>query len=149
MQADFVACHNESYAEANKFDVLRYAKSGGIFFLNTKIASLPPEQRLRALEENLSPSILKTLALRKVKFYITDAGSLAKAYGLKGKINMICMAAFFRLSGVIPFDEAILLLKSSIKKTYSYRGEDVVRKNRELLDAACSEERLIAVDVPS
>ena len=149
MQADFVACHNESYAEANKFDVLRHAKSGGIFFLNTKIASLPPEQRLRALEENLSPSILKTLALRKVKFYITDAGSLAKAYGLKGKINMICMAASFRLSGVIPFDEAILLLKSSITKTYSYRGEDVVRKNHELLDAACSEERLIAVDVPS
>lgn len=148
-QADFVACHNETYAEANKFDVLRFAKPGGTFFLNTKVASLPPEERLRALEEKLSPSILRTLALRKVKFYITDAGSLAYAYGLKGKINMICMAAFFRLAGVIPFEEAILLLKSSITKTYAYRGEDVVKKNHELLDAACSKERLINIDVPS
>jgi len=148
-QADFVACHNESYAEANKFDVLRFVKPGGIFFLNTKIASLSPDERLRALEKKLSPNILKTLAFRKVKFYIADAGSLANAYGLKGKINMICMAAFFRLAGVIPFEEAILLLKASITKTYSYRGEDVVRKNHEILDASCSEERLIAIDVPS
>jgi pyruvate-ferredoxin/flavodoxin oxidoreductase len=149
MQADFVACHNETYAEANKFDVLRFVKPGGTFFLNTKIASLSPEKRLKALEEKLSPNILKTLALRKIKFYVTDAGSLARAYGLKGKINMICMAAFFRLAGVIPFDEAMSLLKESISKTYSYRGEDVVRKNHELLDAACSQERLIAIDVPS
>ena len=148
-QADFVACHNEAYVEANKFDVLRFAKPGGTFFLNTKIASLPPEKRLRALEEQLSPDILKTLALRKIKFFITDAGSIAKRYGLKGKINMVCMAAFFRLAGVIPFNEALSLLKESITKTYSYRGKDVVRKNHELLDAACSEERLIAVDVPS
>lgn len=47
---------------------------------------------------------------------------------------MICMSAFFRLSGVLPIEEAISLLKESIIKTYSYKGEDVVRKNHELLD---------------
>lgn len=149
MQANFVACHNESYVEPNKFDVLRFAKPGSIFFLNTKIASLPPERRLSALEEKISPKILKTLALRKIKFFITDADSLAKEYGLKGKINMICLVAFFRLACVIPFDDAMSMLKLSVMKTYSYRGEDVVRQNHEALDAACSEERLVAVDIPS
>lgn len=47
---------------------------------------------------------------------------------------MICMMAFFQLSGVLPMNEAIPLLKESITKTYSSKGEDVVRKNHELLD---------------
>lgn len=51
-----------------------------------------------------------------------------------GKINMICISAFFRLSGVLPIDEAVFLLQESITKTYSSKGEDVVRKNHELLD---------------
>ena len=47
---------------------------------------------------------------------------------------MICLSAFFRLSGVLPIDEAISLLKDVITKTYSYKGDIVVRKNHELLD---------------
>ena len=62
---------------------------------------------------------------------------------------MICMSAFFRLSGVLPIDEAVALLKASITKTYSYKGEDVVKKNHDLLDA-CSDPRfLLEVEVPS
>lgn len=133
-RAHYVACHNESYVETNKFDVVRFIKRGGTFFLNTKIAAMHPDRRLKALEAKMSPKILRTLALRGVKFYIMDAASLAAKYGLKGKINMICTSAFFRLSGVLPIEEAILLLKESITKTYSYKGEDVVRKNHELLD---------------
>ena len=51
-----------------------------------------------------------------------------------GKINMICMSAFFRLSGVLPIDEAMTFLRESITKTYSNKGEDVVKKNLELLE---------------
>ncbi len=47
---------------------------------------------------------------------------------------MICMSVFFRLSGVLPIDDAMLLLRESVTKTYSNKGEDVVRKNHELLD---------------
>ena len=46
---------------------------------------------------------------------------------------MICMSAFFRLSGVLPIDEAMTFLRESITTTYSYKGEDVVKKNLELL----------------
>lgn len=79
-----------------------------------------------------------------------DADRLASTYGLKGKINMICMSAFFRLSGVLPIDEAVALLKKSITKSYSYKGDDVVKKNRDILDAVCSDPRyLLEVEVPS
>ena len=60
-QAKYVACHNESYVEANKFDVVRFIKKGGTFFLNTKIASLPPEKRMKALEDSIAPKILRTM----------------------------------------------------------------------------------------
>lgn len=184
-RAHYVACHNETYVD-NKFDVVRFIRRGGTFFLNTKIAALPRDRLIKALEAKISPKILRksasckkpvslllgkraemsffcigTLALRKVNFYIMDAASLATKFGLKGvslqpqfssfvmrpnpasnrhclscqgKINMICMSAFFRLSGVLPIDEAINLLKESVTKAYSYKGEDVVRKNHELLD---------------
>lgn len=62
---------------------------------------------------------------------------------------MICMSVFFRLSGVLPIDEAIALLKKSITKTYSYKGDDVVRKNHELLDACSDPQFMVAIDVPS
>lgn len=83
-KAQFVACHNENYVEDNKFDVVRFISRSGTFFLNTKIASMPPDRRLKALEAKISPKILRTLALRKVRFYIMDAGSLATKFGLKG-----------------------------------------------------------------
>jgi len=95
--AHYVACHNESYTEANKFDVVRFIRRGGTFFLNTKIASMPPERRLRALEAKISPKILRTLALRKVKFYILDADNLASQYGLNGKCHMTYSIIFDQL----------------------------------------------------
>ena len=60
-QAHYVACHNESYVEANKFDVVRYIRKGGSFFLNTRIASMDPDKRMKALEDKISPKILRTL----------------------------------------------------------------------------------------
>jgi pyruvate-ferredoxin/flavodoxin oxidoreductase len=150
-EAGYVACHNESYVQANKFDVVKHLKRRGTFFLNTSVASIEdPDERLAALESLVSPKILRKLALRNIRFYIMDAASLAMKFGLAGRINMICMCVFFRLSGVLPLDDAVALLKASIKKTYSYKGEDVVRKNIQLLDTVVSDPTtLILVDVPA
>ena len=60
-QANYVACHHESYVEADKFDVVKFIKRGGVFFLNTRIASLDAGKRIKALEDKLSPKILRTL----------------------------------------------------------------------------------------
>ena len=150
-QANYVACHNESYVQANKFDVVKHLKRRGNFFLNTTVASiLDPEERLAALEKLMCPKLLRKLALKNAKFYIMDAGRLATKFGLAGRINMICMCVFFRLSNVLPLDDAIALLKAAIKKNYSYKGEEVVANNIALLDTVVSDpESLILVDIPS
>ena len=89
-------------------------------------------------------------ALRKVQLYIMDAGRLATQYGLKGRINMICMATFFRLSGVLPVDTSIALLRKAIVKAYSHKGDEIVQRNLDLLDAVCSDPKfLISIDVPA
>jgi homodimeric pyruvate:ferredoxin (flavodoxin) oxidoreductase len=150
-QAGYVACHNESYVQASKFDVVKHLKRRGTFFLNTTIASIEdPEERLKALESLVSPKILRKLALRNIRFYIMDAASLATKFSLAGRINMICMCVFFRLSGVIPLDDAVALLKSAIKKTYSHKGEEVVRRNIELLDTVVSDPTTMRlVEIPA
>jgi pyruvate-ferredoxin/flavodoxin oxidoreductase len=150
-QANYVACHNQSYVEASKFDVVKSLKRRGIFFLNTTVASIEaPEDRLDALEKLVAPNILRQLALKNSKFYIMDAGKLAAKFGLTGRINMICMCAFFRLSGVIPVDDAVALLKSAIVKNYSSKGESVVRNNIDLLDTVVSDPTsMILVEIPA
>lgn len=89
-QAGFVACHNEGYVQANKFDVVRFLKRRGTFFLNTGVGSIKdPVERIAALESLVSPKILRKLALLNAKFYIMDAARLATKFGLAGRINMI------------------------------------------------------------
>lgn len=149
-EAAYVACHNESYVQAGKFDVVKYLKRRGTFFLNTTIASIEdPQKRIEALEALVSPTILRKLAHRNSKFYIMDAGSLATKFGLAGRINMICMCTFFRLSNIIPLDEAVALLKAAIVKNYSSKGEEVVRNNILLLDTVVSDPNtMILVEIP-
>lgn len=78
-----------------------------------------------------------------------DAGALSRHYGLAGRINMICQTVFFRLSGVVPLMDAVALLKAAIKKAYSHKGDEIVKKNIDLLDAVVSDpNNLIKVDVP-
>lgn len=78
-----------------------------------------------------------------------DAVGLSRRYGLAGRINMICQSVFFRLSNVIPLDDAVALLKAVIKKTYSYKGDDVVKKNIDLLDEVISNPNtLLKVEIP-
>ena len=139
-QAKYVACHNESYVQAHKFDVIKQLRRRGIFFLNTSIAAITdPAKRIEALEELVSPRILRKIALRNIQFYVMDAQGLARRFGLAGRINMICMIAFFRVCQVIPLQDAVALLKSSIKKTYSYKGDDVVQKNIALLETVVND----------
>ena len=55
--------------------------------------------------------------------------------------------AFFKISGVLPEDEAIKLIKSSIKKTYARKGEDIVKMNLDCVDKVSA--ALKQIQVPS
>ena len=71
----------------------------------------------------------KQLIEKKAKFYIIDAVKLGLALGLGARINMIMQTAFFKISGILPEQEAIDAIKKAIKKTYGSKGDKVVQMN--------------------
>jgi len=123
--ADYVACHNPSYVQL--YDVLEGIKEGGTFVLNSPWT-------VEDMEKTLPAQMRRTIARKKLKFYNVDAIKIAESVGLGGRINMIMQTAFFKLSNVLPFDEAINYLKSDIEKTYGKKGEKVVQMNVDAVD---------------
>lgn len=78
-----------------------------------------------------------------------DAAFLSRKYGLAGRINMICQVVFFRLSNVVPLMDAVALLKAAVKKAYGHKGDDVVKKNVDLMDAVVNDPNtLIKINIP-
>jgi len=136
--ADFVACHQPSYV--NLYDVLEGIKDEGTFLLNS------PWTSVEAMEEHLPASMRRSIAQRKLKFHTIDAVKIAADVGLGGRINMIMQTAFFYLSQVLPIDQAIDLLKDSIRKTYGKKGDKVVNMNIAAVDQSI--ENIINIDYP-
>ncbi|MBJ6725031.1 pyruvate:ferredoxin (flavodoxin) oxidoreductase [Geomesophilobacter sediminis] len=126
--ADFISCQKAPYVQV--YDVLEGIKDGGTFLLNS------PWKTVEELEENLPAAMRRTIALKKIRFYNIDAVSIATSAGLGGRINMIMQTAFFKLSVVLPFEQAVELLKDSIRKEYGRKGEKIVEMNLGAVDLA-------------
>lgn len=56
-------------------------------------------------------------------------------------------SAFFKISGVIPFDKAVEEMKKAIYKSYGKKGEDIVNMNYAAVDAGG--DAVVKVEVPS
>jgi pyruvate-ferredoxin/flavodoxin oxidoreductase len=136
--ADFVACHNPAYL--GRYDMLGPLKEGGVFILNSEI---PTSEVFNHLTREDQQVIID----RKIKFYNIDALKIAEAVGMGNRINTVMQTAFFKISGILPEAEAIELIKKSIKKAYSLKGEAVVEMNWKCVDAASA--ALEKVEVPS
>ncbi|MBE6044676.1 MAG: pyruvate:ferredoxin (flavodoxin) oxidoreductase [Clostridium thermopalmarium] len=137
-KADFVACHNQSYVY--KYNVLDGLKKGGTFLLNT---IWTPEE----LEEKLPASYKKFIAENNIQFYTLNAVKIAREIGLGGRINMIMQAGFFKLSNVIPVEDAIKYLKDAVVASYGKKGQDIVDMNHAAIDKGI--EALVKIDVPA
>ncbi|HNT24391.1 MAG TPA: pyruvate:ferredoxin (flavodoxin) oxidoreductase [Anaerolineales bacterium] len=124
-QAQFVACHQFGFLE--RYDVLKFAMSGGTFLLNSLYG---PEEVWDHLPREAQEGIIN----KKLRFFVIDANEVAKATGMGGRINTIMQTCFFAISGILPRDEAIEEIKKSIKKTYAKRGEAVIQKNYDAVD---------------
>ncbi|NMC29316.1 MAG: pyruvate:ferredoxin (flavodoxin) oxidoreductase [Pelolinea sp.] len=135
--ANFVACHQFSFLE--KYDMLKYAKPGGVFLLNSIYGK---DQTWNNIPYEVQQAIID----KKLKFYVIDAYEVAKATGMGVRINTIMQTCFFAISGILPKDEAIAEIKKYIKKTYGKRGEAVVNQNFKAVDS--SVENLFEVKVP-
>ncbi|MDP4091158.1 MAG: pyruvate:ferredoxin (flavodoxin) oxidoreductase, partial [Bacillota bacterium] len=123
--ADYIACHNRSYV--NHFDLLKGLKKGGTFVLNCP-------WKEEELDSKLPASIKRYIAKNNINFYIIDAVGIAQNIGLGGRINMIMQSAFFKLAKVIPVEDAVEYLKSSVEKTYGKKGEKIVQMNKAAID---------------
>ena len=112
-RANFIACHNPSFIE--KYDMLKNIEEGGTFLLTTQHSA-------DDVWDTLPAEVQKQIIDKKVKFYVIDAISLAMKLGLGARINMIMQTAFFKLSGILPDEQAIAAIKKAIKKTYGTQG---------------------------
>ena len=135
--ANFVACHQFAFLE--QFDMLKYAKQGGTFLLNSIYG---PEE----VWEHLPQEVQKDIIEKELKFYVVDAYEVAKQTDMGSRINTIMQTCFFAISEILPRDEAIEQIKKFIQKTYSKRGEAVVQANYKAVDASVA--HLHKVDVP-
>ncbi len=136
-QANFVACHQFSFLE--RFDVLKYAAPGAVFLLNSLYG---PDEVWDKLPIETQKSILD----KKLRFFVIDAYEVAGKTGMGVRINTIMQTCFFAISGVLPREQAIKEIKRAIEKTYSKRGEAVVKRNFEAVDQTL--ENLHEVTVP-
>jgi pyruvate-ferredoxin/flavodoxin oxidoreductase len=135
--ANFIACHQFSFLE--KYDMLKYAKPGGVFLLNSIFGK-------DETWNNIPREVQEAIIEKKLKFYVIDAYEVAKATGMGVRINTIMQTCFFAISGILPRDEAIAEIKKYIKKTYGKRGEAVVNQNYAAVDSSL--ENLFEVKVP-
>lgn len=126
-KADYIACHQPSYVD--KYDLLEGIRDSGTFVLNTSWT-------LKDMETCLPNSLKRIIAQKHLKFYTIDAVKIAEEIGLGGRINMIMQTVFFKLSNVLPIDDAIQYLKDAIEKTYGKKGRSVIEMNWKAVDAA-------------
>lgn len=134
---DFVSCSQDSYLA--KYDLINGLKQNGTFLLNTSFN----DEELEAFMPN---SFKKLLAEKNVKFYVIDASKLAKSVGLGGRINTIMQSAFFKLNEqIIPYDQALELMKKYAKKTYGRKGDAIVEMNYNAIDLGGTGLRVVPV----
>ena len=126
---DFVSCSAHAYV--GRYDLLKGIKEGGTFLLNS------PYTKDEAFA-HLTRDMQKTIIDKKIKFYNVDAEKLIKEQpGLRGKgANTVMMVAYFKVSGIIPFEQALEGMREMTVKTFKKKGDDIVNMNLALIDAA-------------
>ena len=125
--ADFIGVHMFDFL--HQYDVLGKAKEGATVLINAPYAA-------DDVWNHLTAEVQKQIIDKKLKVYAIDASEIALKTGMGSRTNTIMQTAFFGIAGVIPTEKAIADIKEAIKKTYSKKGEEVVKKNYVAVDAA-------------
>ena len=137
-KANFVACHNPSYV--NKYNMVQELVDGGTFLLNCA-------WDMEGLEKHLPGQVKAFIANHGIKFYTIDGVKIGIETGMgPTRINTILQSAFFKLTGIIPEEQAIELMKAAAKATYGRKGDDVVQKNWAAIDAGAKQ--VVEIQVP-
>ena len=122
---NFVACHVQAYL--HMYDVTRGLRKNGSFLLNTIWEG-------EELAKNLPNRVKKYFAQNNISVYYINATQIAQEIGLGNRTNTILQSAFFRITNVIPVEQAVEQMKKFIVKSYGKKGEDIVNKNYAAVD---------------
>jgi pyruvate-ferredoxin/flavodoxin oxidoreductase len=137
-KANFVACHNPSYVR--KYNMVQELVDGGVFLLNCPWDA-------EGLDKHLPGQVKKYIADHNIKFYTIDGVKIGIETGMgQTRINTILQSAFFELTGIIPAEKAIELMKAAAKATYGRKGDEIVQKNWAAIDAGAK--GAVKVEVP-
>ena len=136
-KANFVACHNPAYVR--KYNMVQDLVPGGSFLLNCPWSA-------DELDAHLPGQVKAYIANNDIKFYTIDGIKIGKEIGLGGRINTVLQSAFFAISGIIPKEHAIDLMKAAAKATYGKKGDKIVQMNYDASDAGA--QNYVQIDVP-
>ena len=136
--ADFVACHNPSYV--NKYDMVSVLKKGGKFLLNCG-------WNLDEINRHLPGEVKRYIAENEIEFYTIDGISIAREIGLGGKINTILQTAFFKITGIIPAEDAEKYMKEAAVASYGKKGDAVIQMNFAAIERGMKD--FVKVDYPA
>ena len=136
-KADFVACHKASYIR--QYDMVSDVKPGGVFLFNCSWTG-------KELDENLPGQVKKYIADNNIQFYTIDGVKIGKEIGLGNRINTVLQSAFFKLSKILPEEDAIKYMKDAATASYSKKGDAIVKMNHDAIDAGA--QQIVKVDVP-
>lgn len=123
--ADFIACHNKSYLD--RYDILADAREGANVLITC-------DWKGEELEKHLTTAFKKAAARKKIHLYTIDSTAIAAELGLGSRTNTILQAAFFKITGIIPIEEAVQYMKAAILKSYGKKGDKVVNMNYAAVD---------------
>ncbi len=123
--ADFIACHQFNFVD--KYDILSNIKKGGTFLLNSPFSN---EEIWDELPQKMQEKIVEN----ELEFYVIDATKVARDVNLGKRTNTILQTCFFAISGVLPKNEAIQRIKDAIVKSYSKKGDKIVKMNFDAVD---------------
>ncbi|WP_458396140.1 pyruvate:ferredoxin (flavodoxin) oxidoreductase [Campylobacter sp.] len=133
----FIACSVAAYLDI--YDVVDGLRDGGTFLLN----SIWDAQKT---VEKIPNKVKRILAQKNANFYILNATKLAYEIGLGNRTNTIMQSAFFKLSGIINYEEAQKYMKEYAYKTYHKKGDKIVEMNYKAIDEGASELVKIEID---
>jgi pyruvate-ferredoxin/flavodoxin oxidoreductase len=132
--ANFIACHQFQFI--HKYNILKNAEKDAVFLLN---APYPHDEVWAQLPAKIQSEIKN----KNLKFYVINAGQVARDTGMGNRVNTILQTCFFAISGVLPQEESKQRIKDAIKKTYSDKGDHIVQKNYIAVDQALANMHLI------
>ena len=136
-KADFIASHQ--YKFIKKYNMVADLKHGGTFLLNSPYSK-------DEIWNHLPKRIQREIIDKEANFYVIDATKVATESNLGKRTNTVLQTCFFAISGILPKEEAIQRIKDAIVKSYSHKGESIVKMNFKAVDNSLA--NLEQVDYP-